>query len=76
MKLANKIITLKKYRIFVMSNTFQKVPGFCPDCGSILPPLRGKGGVTCYTCTRVFDGDLNEGKFFKIKKYLVDYFLF
>ncbi|KAJ8933738.1 hypothetical protein NQ314_013831 [Rhamnusium bicolor] len=43
-----------------MSNTFQKIPGFCPDCGSILPSLTGTGGVTCYTCNRLFAGDLME----------------
>ncbi|KAL1400731.1 hypothetical protein pipiens_007190 [Culex pipiens pipiens] len=25
-------------------------PGFCPDCGSILPLLRMSGNVTCYNC--------------------------
>ncbi|XP_032676737.1 DNA-directed RNA polymerase I subunit RPA12 [Odontomachus brunneus] len=25
---------------------------FCPDCGSILPLLGEKGGVTCYACTK------------------------
>ncbi|KAJ8934669.1 hypothetical protein NQ318_016096 [Aromia moschata] len=43
-----------------MSNTFERIPGFCPDCGSILPPLRESGGVTCYTCSRVFFGDISE----------------
>ncbi|KAG5876198.1 hypothetical protein JTB14_001941 [Gonioctena quinquepunctata] len=43
-----------------MSNTFQRIPGFCPDCGSILPPLREKGGVTCYACSKVFLEDAGE----------------
>ncbi|KAJ8977695.1 hypothetical protein NQ317_005428 [Molorchus minor] len=43
-----------------MSNTFEKIPGFCPDCGSILPPLRNTGGVTCYACSRQFLADINE----------------
>ncbi|XP_055322226.1 DNA-directed RNA polymerase I subunit RPA12 [Sitodiplosis mosellana] len=25
-------------------------PGFCPNCGSILPYLRTTGNVKCYTC--------------------------
>ncbi|XP_014275304.1 DNA-directed RNA polymerase I subunit RPA12 [Halyomorpha halys] len=27
-------------------------PGFCPDCGSILPLLEESGTVKCYTCKR------------------------
>lgn len=41
-----------------MTQTFQKVAGFCPDCGSILPPLRDIGGITCYTCSRIFEPDM------------------
>ncbi|XP_044743576.1 DNA-directed RNA polymerase I subunit RPA12 [Chrysoperla carnea] len=26
------------------------VPGFCPLCGDILPLLKEKGGVKCYSC--------------------------
>lgn len=25
-------------------------PGFCPNCGSILPYLRASGNVKCYNC--------------------------
>lgn len=32
--------------------SFKTAPGFCPDCGSILPLLEVKGGVTCYACRR------------------------
>ncbi|XP_014205003.1 DNA-directed RNA polymerase I subunit RPA12 [Copidosoma floridanum] len=34
--------------------SFTTSPGFCPDCGSILPLLddTGDGGVTCYACKR------------------------
>lgn len=46
-----------------MSNSFQRIPGFCPDCGSILPPLKDKGGVTCYSCSREFFTDLSEGNY-------------
>ncbi|KAI4497402.1 hypothetical protein M0802_007413 [Mischocyttarus mexicanus] len=38
----------------VISNTssFTTAPGFCPECGSILPYLKEKGVVTCYCCKR------------------------
>lgn len=34
--------------------TFKSIPGFCPDCGAILPLLRSTGNVVCYTCSREF----------------------
>ncbi|XP_068908968.1 DNA-directed RNA polymerase I subunit RPA12 [Tenebrio molitor] len=34
---------------------------FCPDCGSILPPPKEKGGIVCYTCSRKFPADVFEG---------------
>ncbi|XP_072379945.1 DNA-directed RNA polymerase I subunit RPA12 [Diabrotica undecimpunctata] len=43
-----------------MSSSFNRIPGFCPDCGSILPPLQATGGVTCYACSRVFLEDAEE----------------
>ncbi|EAA07851.5 DNA-directed RNA polymerase I subunit RPA12 [Anopheles arabiensis] len=30
-------------------------PGFCPDCGSILPPLKNSNRVSCYGCQSEFD---------------------
>lgn len=33
-------------------SSFVTAPGFCPDCGSILPLLGERGGVTCYACKR------------------------
>jgi len=36
---------------------FITAPGFCPDCGSILPLLGEKGGVTCYTCKRKWNSE-------------------
>ncbi|KYN31246.1 DNA-directed RNA polymerase I subunit RPA12 [Trachymyrmex septentrionalis] len=39
-------------------SSFITVPGFCPDCGSILPLLGEKGGVTCYTCKREWDAEV------------------
>ncbi|KAL3278243.1 hypothetical protein HHI36_013581 [Cryptolaemus montrouzieri] len=40
-----------------MSSTkciFQAQIGFCSECGSILPPLRDKGSISCYTCQNIF----------------------
>lgn len=46
----------------MMANTndscFITVPGFCPDCGSILPLLGEKGGVVCYTCKREWNSEV------------------
>lgn len=39
------------------NSCFTTAPGFCPDCGSVLPLLGEKGGVTCYTCKREWDSD-------------------
>lgn len=33
-------------------SSFISASGFCPDCGSILPLLGDKGGVTCYGCKK------------------------
>ncbi|XP_035891515.1 DNA-directed RNA polymerase I subunit RPA12 [Anopheles stephensi] len=30
-------------------------PGFCPDCGSVLPPLKSLKKVCCYNCNGEFD---------------------
>lgn len=32
--------------------TVRTTPGFCSDCGSILPLLRSTGDVVCYTCKK------------------------
>ncbi|XP_015185305.1 PREDICTED: DNA-directed RNA polymerase I subunit RPA12 [Polistes dominula] len=32
--------------------SFTTAPGFCPQCGSILPLLEEKGLVSCYCCKR------------------------
>ncbi|KAI4457782.1 dna-directed rna polymerase [Holotrichia oblita] len=34
------------------SQRYTSYPGFCSDCGSILPLLRDHGNVTCYTCEK------------------------
>lgn len=34
------------------SISFTAPPGFCPDCGSILPMLGERGSVICYACKR------------------------
>lgn len=50
------------------SSCFITVPGFCPDCGSVLPLLDEKGRVRCYTCKREWN---SEGVFrisFSVKR--------
>lgn len=34
--------------------SFATTPGFCPDCGSILPNLKDTGDVECYNCKHKF----------------------
>lgn len=38
--------------------TFNSHPGFCPVCGSILPPLNTVGFVACYNCKSEFPPDV------------------
>ncbi|XP_015595113.1 DNA-directed RNA polymerase I subunit RPA12 [Cephus cinctus] len=38
--------------------SFTTAPGFCPDCGSILPLLGDQGGVTCYSCRRTWNAEV------------------
>ncbi|XP_049538271.1 DNA-directed RNA polymerase I subunit RPA12 [Anopheles darlingi] len=38
-----------------MSNNGNMDPGFCPNCGSILPLLRMARDVTCFSCQSNFD---------------------
>lgn len=33
---------------------FISTPGFCSDCGSILPLLEETGNVECYACKKVW----------------------
>ncbi|CAL1678959.1 unnamed protein product [Lasius platythorax] len=41
------------------NSCFITAPGFCPDCGSILPLLDGrKTVVTCYACKRKWDPEI------------------
>ncbi|KAH8298711.1 hypothetical protein KR018_007896 [Drosophila ironensis] len=39
--------------------SFANCAGFCPSCGSILPPLQVKGNVLCFNCKQEF---LPEGE--------------
>jgi len=39
----------------LMENQVNVTPGFCPNCGSILPPLKSQGGVACFLCSKDFD---------------------
>ncbi|GJQ68884.1 hypothetical protein Trydic_g6079 [Trypoxylus dichotomus] len=41
---------------------FSTYPGFCSDCGSILPLLRERGNVTCYTCAKEYPIDVFGNK--------------
>lgn len=34
--------------------SFISTPGFCSDCGSILPLLGERGDVKCYACQRTW----------------------
>lgn len=36
------------------NSSFITAPSFCPDCGSILPLLGNRGGVTCYACAKAW----------------------
>ena len=40
--------------------TTKTTPGFCPNCGSILPLLNLVGNVTCYACKKEYPP---EGRF-------------
>ncbi|XP_011864441.1 PREDICTED: DNA-directed RNA polymerase I subunit RPA12 [Vollenhovia emeryi] len=40
------------------NSSFITVPGFCPDCGSILPLLSESGTVACYTCKREWNSEV------------------
>ncbi|XP_034485712.1 DNA-directed RNA polymerase I subunit RPA12 [Drosophila innubila] len=43
-------------------DVFNNRPGFCPTCGSILPPLQMKGNVLCYNCKQEFDPEVYSGE--------------
>nr|XP_033329251.1 DNA-directed RNA polymerase I subunit RPA12 isoform X1 [Megalopta genalis]XP_033329252.1 DNA-directed RNA polymerase I subunit RPA12 isoform X1 [Megalopta genalis] len=34
------------------AGSFISIPGFCSDCGSVLPLLQERGNVICYACKR------------------------
>lgn len=56
------------------SVSFISTPGFCSDCGSILPLLGDKGNVTCYACKRVWGP---EGIYYLLFKFiLLNFFCF
>lgn len=52
-----------------MSSIFEREPGFCPHCGTILPLIKEAGGVTCYLCKNSYGP---EGK--RIAVQLLDIF--
>ena len=48
-----------------MQSYAKTTPGFCPNCGTILPQLKATGVVECYLCTTRYNSD---GKLFIIQK--------
>ena len=46
------------------TSSFTISPGFCPDCGTILPFCRETGGVTCYACERKWEPE--DGLYFEV----------
>ncbi|KAK9884416.1 hypothetical protein WA026_007261 [Henosepilachna vigintioctopunctata] len=36
-----------------MSNIFIIQEGYCPHCGSILPPITDNGSLSCYSCPAI-----------------------
>jgi len=43
-----------------MANKFSHEPGFCPQCGTILPMLGSEGDVRCYNCKQIFGPEGKE----------------
>ncbi|CAO1418913.1 unnamed protein product [Diamesa serratosioi] len=41
-----------------MQDYAKTTPGFCPNCGSILPQLKATGGVECYLCSTTYNSDV------------------
>ncbi|XP_043275481.1 DNA-directed RNA polymerase I subunit RPA12 [Venturia canescens] len=37
--------------------SFTTTPGFCSDCGTILPILNDHGNVTCFACDRIWGSE-------------------
>lgn len=46
------------------TGSFISTPGFCSDCGSILPLLEEKGDVQCYACKKVWGPEGSYSFFF------------
>jgi uncharacterized Zn finger protein (UPF0148 family) len=44
--------------------TFSNEPGFCPQCGTILPLLGSEGDVKCYNCKQTYGPEGNRGPYF------------
>lgn len=38
-----------------MADCVNITPGFCPNCGSILPQLKLSGSVICYQCEKNYN---------------------
>lgn len=39
------------------TNGIKTTPGFCPNCGSILPLLSHMGDIQCYTCRKSYPAE-------------------
>lgn len=50
------------------NTSFISTPGFCSDCGSILPLLSDRGNVNCYACKRSWGP---EGMRLKVKLLII-----
>ena len=55
--------------------SFMTTDGFCSDCGSLLPLLGDRGGVTCYACGRKWaaEGKYLDNFLFKISKNTINF---
>jgi len=47
---------------FLSMATFSNEPGFCPQCGTILPLLGSEGDVKCYNCKQTFGPEGKEAR--------------
>uniref|UniRef100_U5EQG9 DNA-directed RNA polymerase subunit n=1 Tax=Corethrella appendiculata TaxID=1370023 RepID=U5EQG9_9DIPT len=41
-----------------MENSNHTIPGFCPNCGSILPMLTQVGNVRCFACLSTYNASV------------------
>lgn len=59
-EILNVNISLQRVcRVRLRMSSFIHEPGFCTNCGTILPLLEPTGGVTCYFCKAKFGPEGN-----------------